>query len=149
MNWRVNHCITSIVCARNLLNIASSFFFFQYTNILEHMSLRTFKNSAVIIYFKLEYPLKYRFSLPTLLIISAKLILCNYFNCSNAIGPLISLWVIYWSGMIQEKVLIPVWILVYGGVGICIGLFLWGRRVIKTVGEDLTPITPSRYRKLL
>lgn len=65
--------------------------------------------------------------------------------CSNAIGPLISLWVIYWSGMIQEKVMIPVWILVYGGFGICIGLFVWGRRVIKTVGEDLTPITPSRY----
>ncbi|XP_078382209.1 sodium-dependent phosphate transporter 1-A-like isoform X2 [Oculina patagonica] len=64
-------------------------------------------------------------------------------DVSNAIGPLISLWVIYWSGMIQEKVRIPVWILVYGGVGICIGLFVWGRRVIKTVGEDLTPITPS------
>lgn len=47
--------------------------------------------------------------------------------------------------MIQEKVQIPIWILVFGGVGICIGLFVWGRRVIKTVGEDLTPITPSRY----
>lgn len=55
------------------------------------------------------------------------------------------MWVIYWSGMIQEKVQIPIWILVFGGVGICIGLFVWGRRVIKTVGEDLTPITPSRY----
>lgn len=64
-------------------------------------------------------------------------------DVSNAIGPLISLWVIYSSGVIQEKVLIPVWILVYGGLGICIGLFVWGRRVIKTVGEDLTPITPS------
>lgn len=64
-------------------------------------------------------------------------------DVSNAIGPLISLWVIYWSGMIQEKVQIPIWILVFGGVGICIGLFVWGRRVIKTVGEDLTPITPS------
>ena len=64
---------------------------------------------------------------------------------SNAIGPLISLWVIFSSGIIQDKVLIPFWILVYGGLGICIGLFVWGRRVIKTVGEDLTPITPSRY----
>ena len=69
-------------------------------------------------------------------------------NCSNAIGPLISLWVIYWSGMIQDKVMVPIWILVYGGVGICIGLFIWGRRVIKTVGEDLTPITPSRLENV-
>ncbi|CAH3155082.1 unnamed protein product [Porites lobata] len=64
-------------------------------------------------------------------------------DVSNAIGPLISLWVIFSSGIIQDKVLIPFWILVYGGLGICIGLFVWGRRVIKTVGEDLTPITPS------
>lgn len=63
---------------------------------------------------------------------------------SNAIGPLISLWVIFSSGIIQDKVLIPFWILVYGGLGICIGLFVWGRHVIKTVGEDLTPIIPSR-----
>ena len=68
-----------------------------------------------------------------------------FYLFSNAIGPLISLWVIFSSGIIQDKVLIPFWILVYGGLGICIGLFVWGRRVIKTVGEDLTPITPSRY----
>ena len=39
---------------------------------------------------------------------------------------------------------VPVWILVYGGVGISIGLWVWGRRVMKTLGEDLTKITPSR-----
>ncbi|EDO34470.1 predicted protein [Nematostella vectensis] len=65
-------------------------------------------------------------------------------DVSNCIGPLISLWTIYWTGEIAQKVAIPVWILLYGGVGISIGLWVWGRRVIKTVGEDLTPITPSR-----
>eukprot|EP00112_Aurelia_sp_Birch-Aquarium-sp1_P016068 Seg3607.4 transcript_id=Seg3607.4/GoldUCD/mRNA.D3Y31 product="Sodium-dependent phosphate transporter 1" protein_id=Seg3607.4/GoldUCD/D3Y31 len=64
-------------------------------------------------------------------------------DVSNAIGPLISIWVIYQTGLVVTKVQTPVWILVYGGVGITIGLMVWGRRVIKTMGEDLSPITPT------
>jgi len=39
---------------------------------------------------------------------------------------------------------IPVWILAFGGIGIVIGLAIWGRRVIQTLGSDLTALTPSR-----
>ncbi|XP_013401514.1 sodium-dependent phosphate transporter 1 [Lingula anatina] len=64
-------------------------------------------------------------------------------DVSNAIGPLVALWIIGLEGSAQQKSATPIWILLYGGVGISIGLFVWGRRVIKTMGEDLTKITPS------
>ena len=62
---------------------------------------------------------------------------------SNAIGPLIGLYLIYQEGRIQTQAATPEWILFYGGVGISVGLWILGRRVIKTIGEDLTKITPS------
>ncbi|XP_051509397.1 sodium-dependent phosphate transporter 1-A isoform X1 [Myxocyprinus asiaticus] len=64
-------------------------------------------------------------------------------DVSNAIGPLIALWLIYESASVAPTASIPIWLLLYGGVGICTGLWIWGRRVIQTMGKDLTPITPS------
>lgn len=67
-----------------------------------------------------------------------------FFPPSNAIGPLVALWLIYKQGGVMQEAATPVWLLFYGGVGICMGLWVWGRRVIQTMGKDLTPITPSR-----
>ncbi|KAF6084883.1 solute carrier family 20 member 2 [Phyllostomus discolor] len=64
-------------------------------------------------------------------------------DVSNAIGPLVALWLIYEQGAVLQEASTPVWLLFYGGVGICTGLWVWGRRVIQTMGKDLTPITPS------
>ncbi|XP_071493358.1 sodium-dependent phosphate transporter 1-B-like [Diadema antillarum] len=64
-------------------------------------------------------------------------------DVSNAIGPLVALWSIYSSGGVDQKQGTPIWILVYGGFGITVGLWLLGRRVIETVGSKLTPMTPS------
>ncbi|XP_053434169.1 sodium-dependent phosphate transporter 2 isoform X1 [Nycticebus coucang] len=64
-------------------------------------------------------------------------------DVSNAIGPLVALWLIYEQGAVMQEAATPVWLLFYGGVGICMGLWVWGRRVIQTMGKDLTPITPS------
>nr|XP_023678947.1 sodium-dependent phosphate transporter 1-B-like [Paramormyrops kingsleyae] len=64
-------------------------------------------------------------------------------DVSNAIGPLVALWLVYQDNSVESTTPTPIWLLLYGGVGICIGLWVWGRRVIQTMGKDLTPITPS------
>lgn len=65
-------------------------------------------------------------------------------DVSNAIGPLIALWLIYHSGEVAQSAPTPWYLLMYGGLGIVAGLCILGRRVIKTIGNDLTKITPSR-----
>lgn len=65
------------------------------------------------------------------------------FYYSNAIGPLIALWLIYTEGSVMQNSETPLLILLFGGAGISVGLWMWGRRVIETVGTDLTKITPA------
>lgn len=74
--------------------------------------------------------------------LSAYFFYCNSSN-SNAIGPLIALWMIYKEGTVLQQSETPITLLLYGGVGISLGLWVWGRRVIETIGNDLTKITPS------
>ncbi|MFN5857686.1 MAG: inorganic phosphate transporter, partial [Pseudanabaenaceae cyanobacterium] len=37
----------------------------------------------------------------------------------------------------------PTWLLLVGGIGIVLGLIFFGRRVLSTVGQDITLITPQ------
>ncbi|KAL3889306.1 hypothetical protein ACJMK2_001650 [Sinanodonta woodiana] len=64
-------------------------------------------------------------------------------DVSNCIGPVVALWVTATTSSAAQEAPVPIWILVYGGLGISVGLWVWGRRVIQTMGEDLTKITPS------
>ncbi|VDD77616.1 unnamed protein product [Mesocestoides corti] len=64
-------------------------------------------------------------------------------DVSNAIGPLIGLWLVCTTGNALMSASPPVWILFFGGVGISVGLCVWGRKVMQTIGTDLTVITPS------
>ena len=64
-------------------------------------------------------------------------------DVSNAIGPLIALFLIYKDGNVYQGGEVPVYLLLFGGFGISVGLWVLGSRVIRTIGKDLTPVTPS------
>ena len=65
-------------------------------------------------------------------------------DVANAVGPLAAVVSILHDGTVQMKVEMPVWILGLGGGCIVIGLLVWGARVMSTIGEKITEITPSR-----
>jgi solute carrier family 20 (sodium-dependent phosphate transporter) len=65
------------------------------------------------------------------------------FHSSNAIGPLIAIWMIYTEGSVLQKSETPILLLFYGSIGIVVGLWCFGKRVIETIGTDLTKITPA------
>ena len=65
-------------------------------------------------------------------------------DVANAVGPLAAVVSILQGGAVEMKVEMPTWILALGGGFIVLGLMVWGYRVMATVGESITDITPSR-----
>ena len=65
-------------------------------------------------------------------------------DVANAIGPLAAIISVAQNGVVSATSATPVWVLLLGGVGIVIGLATLGIRVIATVGEKITQLTPSR-----
>lgn len=66
-------------------------------------------------------------------------------DVANAVGPVIALWVVFSKGSVYESMdkYSTIAILAVGGIGITVGLWLFGRRVIETIGKGLTKIRPS------
>ncbi len=65
-------------------------------------------------------------------------------DVANAIGPLAAINSIVSTGELSQNSPLPLWILFVGGVGIVLGLAMYGRKVIETVGSKITELTPSR-----
>jgi PiT family inorganic phosphate transporter len=66
-------------------------------------------------------------------------------DVANGIGPLAAVVsVISSGGEIAQKASVPIWILVLGGGGIVFGLATLGYRVMKTIGTQITHLTPTR-----
>ena len=65
-------------------------------------------------------------------------------DVANAVGPLAAVVSILQGGTVEMQVEMPTWILGLGVGFIVLGLMVWGYRVMATVGESITDITPSR-----
>ncbi|WP_299795312.1 inorganic phosphate transporter [uncultured Shewanella sp.] len=66
-------------------------------------------------------------------------------DVANAIGPLAAVVsVVNSGGDIAGKSPLVWWILPLGAVGIVMGLAIFGKRVMKTIGKNITHLTPSR-----
>jgi len=65
-------------------------------------------------------------------------------DVANAIGPIAAVVTIIQRQEIAPEVGVPLWILFLGGIGIVIGLATWGYKVIYTIGQKITELSPSR-----
>lgn len=66
-------------------------------------------------------------------------------DVANAVGPLAAVSNIVESGgQVSATSAMPGWILLTGALGIVIGLATYGWKVIATVGQKITELTPSR-----
>ena len=68
-------------------------------------------------------------------------------DVANAIGPFTTMYIIYKNGEVNEKNDLgddAYWILISGGIGISIGLAVYGYNIINAIGVKLCKITPSR-----
>ena len=65
-------------------------------------------------------------------------------DVANAVGPLAAIFHTIQSGSVDAKVGIPLWVMMIGAFGISLGLFLYGPKLIKMVGEQITKMNPMR-----
>lgn len=88
--------------------------------------------------------LKKLFSLP--LVVSAALLSFAHGanDVANAVGPLAAIVHAVQDGGVGGQVGIPLWVMVVGALGISFGLVLFGPKLIRLVGSEITKLNPMR-----
>ena len=88
--------------------------------------------------------LKVLFAIP-LIVSAAMLSFAHGANdVANAVGPLAAIVQASQSGDFTAAVSIPIWVMVIGALGISFGLFLFGPKLIRMVGGQITKLNPMR-----
>ena len=65
-------------------------------------------------------------------------------DVANAIGPLAAIVSTAQSGAVAAKVGIPLWVMAIGALGISFGLIMFGPKLIRMVGDQITKLNPMR-----
>lgn len=65
-------------------------------------------------------------------------------DVANAVGPLAAINDAIAQGGIVKKASIPLWVMMVGALGIAIGLALYGPKLIRTVGSEITELDQTR-----
>ena len=88
--------------------------------------------------------LKILFGIP--LVVSAALLSFAHGanDVANAVGPLAAIVQASSSGSFTAAVSIPFWVMAIGALGISFGLFLFGPKLIRMVGGQITKLNPMR-----
>ncbi len=88
--------------------------------------------------------LKVLFGIP--LVVSAALLSFAHGanDVANAVGPLAAIVQVSQSGDFTHSFGIPFWVMIIGAFGISFGLFLFGPKLIRMVGGQITKLNPMR-----
>ncbi len=65
-------------------------------------------------------------------------------DVANAIGPVAAVFSVFKTNALPTYTSIPTWLLTLGGSGVIIGLATWGWRVMETIGQKITELTPAK-----
>jgi len=65
-------------------------------------------------------------------------------DVANAIGPLAAILHSIQFGNVAGKVEVPAWIMLIGAFGISLGLFFYGPKLVRMVGDRITKMNPMR-----
>ena len=65
-------------------------------------------------------------------------------DVANAVGPLAGISEAIVGGAVTQQASIPMWVMLVGALGISLGLALYGPKLIRTVGSEITELDKSR-----
>ena len=65
-------------------------------------------------------------------------------DVANAVGPLAAINDAIMNGGVSTKAAIPMWVMLVGAIGIALGLALYGPKLIRTVGSEITELDQMR-----